>query len=1161
MQEFPPDILITNYSMLSIMLLRELEQSIFESTKLWLKENSNNRFYLIIDELHSYRGTGGTEISYTIKSFIEKIGLTPNHPQLQIIATSASLSSTDGQKFLSDFFGTNSETNEFKVIDGPLAEINRSGKDNARKMIELFEKFDSVGINEETIQEFTSSSNKITKLECNNLNDCIESNGIHDALLDISESLLNKSLKHDKLTCYPLTIKEIAEELFDGNFKAASGLLKLLTTDFQNAKTLNSKIRMHLFVKNLDGIRRSMAFLNGKITNPMLYDGTRPICKNTGALNLDAYYCQECGELYYCGYQNNTSGRLFVSNDVISDNIERPNKILIHIPNDDVNYNYEGWHEQERYLNGYSGELKKNNKECLIKIHFITIKFNISSLRYEFPHVCVQCEANWSTKPIQFTRSPIRSMGTGYNKFSQIIIEQLVRSLREASNEDDSKSKIVIFSDSRRDASIISADLELNHYKDVVRSLTEKHLEQLDNKELIDLIKKLEESKKTKNWDIIKRHPYSQLDQTGFTNLKAFYNDSLDPEDDKEAYNNALMHISRAKIPIVRLFGEEDSIVQKVKNDLIKIGINPAGLYSEKAYKWQDVFIKGPSSSSRDVIIAFDKAEQQFTNLLASTIREIITGSMGRDFESLGYGWVTFDRNSQYTPTDPNMITMIDIAIRFLLKHYKTRDTNNEEGFSEGRLIKYYSEWLGKNNFGFWSGKTNDEISVDLKKILKNLNIIDDKFRVKKEGLFLHQRSQYFWRCNKCTTIHLFKGDGRCRNIKYNRNIEKVGCKGQIEMLPIQELLSEPNYYRTLSTFEQHFYPLRTEELIGHTDKKEQRERQLAFQGKFIGDLASSSYTDEELQKYFGIEALSVTTTMEAGVDIGGLKAVYLANMPPKRFNYQQRVGRAGRRLDKLAISITFCKGQKHDEYYFENPLLMVGLETPSPTLDIDNDRIIERILLRQALHYILNHNQELKKSFEEMGIDGDFNNGYFGSINAVENAHLIVLESFDEVNGILTNYLKNICQGKSEDYYKTKLNDIREILKSCINKLISFKARYGGNYSFTAALAEEGYLPLYGLPVRTVDLIHEDPINGKNNGKWPISRGIINRNEDIALLEFSPDKVIVKDKKKIRAVGVAWPEKYPEGLGSRVKNRIFKSGRGERAYLLHYMWCDYVFF
>lgn len=60
MQEAPPDILITNYSMLNIMLMRAIEDSIFTQTKEWLESDPNNTFFLIVDELHTYRGTPGT---------------------------------------------------------------------------------------------------------------------------------------------------------------------------------------------------------------------------------------------------------------------------------------------------------------------------------------------------------------------------------------------------------------------------------------------------------------------------------------------------------------------------------------------------------------------------------------------------------------------------------------------------------------------------------------------------------------------------------------------------------------------------------------------------------------------------------------------------------------------------------------------------------------------------------------------------------------------------------------------------------------------------------------------------------------------------------------------------------------------------------------------
>src|SRR5207237_617912 len=57
MQEAPPDILITNYSMLNIMLMRSIENGMFDLTAQWLaSDRERNHFFLVVDELHSYRG-------------------------------------------------------------------------------------------------------------------------------------------------------------------------------------------------------------------------------------------------------------------------------------------------------------------------------------------------------------------------------------------------------------------------------------------------------------------------------------------------------------------------------------------------------------------------------------------------------------------------------------------------------------------------------------------------------------------------------------------------------------------------------------------------------------------------------------------------------------------------------------------------------------------------------------------------------------------------------------------------------------------------------------------------------------------------------------------------------------------------------------------------
>ena len=76
--------------MLSIMLMRDVDSEIFQQTRRWLAQE-DSVFHLIVDELHLYRGTSGTEVAYLIKLLLSRLGLSPNDPKLRILASSASL--------------------------------------------------------------------------------------------------------------------------------------------------------------------------------------------------------------------------------------------------------------------------------------------------------------------------------------------------------------------------------------------------------------------------------------------------------------------------------------------------------------------------------------------------------------------------------------------------------------------------------------------------------------------------------------------------------------------------------------------------------------------------------------------------------------------------------------------------------------------------------------------------------------------------------------------------------------------------------------------------------------------------------------------------------------------------------------------------------------
>ena len=180
------------------------------------------------------------------------------------------------------------------------------------------------------------------------------------------------------------------------------------------------------------------------------------------------------------------------------------------------------------------------------------------------------------------------------------------------------------------------------------------------------------------------------------------------------------------------------------------------------------------------------------------------------------------------------------------------------------------------------------------------------------------------------SVVHLGPAGGVC-----------TACLAPLPNSPDAALRPEDDYYAYAASSGDVPFRLRCEELTGQTDKTDGPKRQARFQEIFL---------DDESPLTAGVDLLSVTTTMEAGVDIGSLRAVVMSNMPPQRFNYQQRVGRAGRRGAPFSFALTVCRDRTHDDYYFGHPDRITNEIPPTPYLDLGRREVMQRSVAAEAL-------------------------------------------------------------------------------------------------------------------------------------------------------------------------------------------------------------------
>jgi len=312
---------------------------------------------------------------------------------------------------------------------------------------------------------------------------------------------------------------------------------------------------------------------------------------------------------------------------------------------------------------------------------------------------------------------------------------------------------------------------------------------------------------------------------------------------------------------------------------------------------------------------------------------------------------------------------------------------------------------------------------------------------------------------------------------------------------------------------------------------------------------ASDRRAADEEPRIDGVNLLSSTTTFEMGINIGDLQKVLLRNAPPSSASYVQRVGRAGRGSDKNSVCVTLCRRTKYDADAWNDPPRIMSGDVRTPTVFTRNHVIAQRhfnaVAFAKFLRIRLGDDQLLGPITQQIRLESfitpDARRGIPETWLRVRPTNLYLdftawLNNQQESDIFLSSAGKSVVSGVTAfsvgvrvaaDQYESVLDNISDELAALMlerKKLYDRGAPIGDiehavknllGSDVIGVLAKRGFLPRYAFPLDVVAL---------ETGRTRWSRDVdveLSRDRGLAIAEFAPGAQVIAHKKVFTSAGL----------------------------------------